>query len=90
MRIFLALALLALAAPAWAQDPLAPCEAAYEAGDYAGSTACYRFLAEEGNPWAQALLGAIYYDGDVVPQDYNKPNSQLFLGAGGILARPKI
>ena len=43
---------------------------AYHQGDYATALENFRPLAEQGDPWAQVLLGVMYEDGEGVPQDY--------------------
>lgn len=65
-RIILAPAVLALAAPTWA-DFQAGVDA-YERGDYVTAVKEWRPLAEEGNAEAQFHLGALYYHGEGVPQ----------------------
>ena len=44
--------------------------AAYDRGDYATALREWRPLAEQGNAKAQYNLGAMYYSGLGVPQDY--------------------
>ncbi len=60
--------LLALAAPAWA-DFQAAWEA-YERGDYATALREWRPLAEQGDATAQFNVGLMYVDGLGVPKDY--------------------
>ncbi|MDA0221360.1 MAG: tetratricopeptide repeat protein, partial [Proteobacteria bacterium] len=54
--------------PAWAdyQDGVD----AYNRGDYATALHEWRPLAEQGNAYAQSILGVMYYEGTGVPQDY--------------------
>ena len=60
--------LVTLAAPAWAG--LREGWAAYDRGDYATAMQELRPVAEQGDAYAQSLLGTMYYDGEGVPQDY--------------------
>ncbi len=60
--------LVALAAPAWA-DFQGGWEA-YERGDYATALREWRPFAEQGNATAQSKLGAMYDNGLGVPQDF--------------------
>lgn len=50
-------------------DLLSNAERAYSTGDYAGAVKLYRLAAERGVANAQNNLGAIYDNGDIVPQD---------------------
>ena len=50
--------------------PLEDGAAAYQRGDYATAERLLRPLAEQGDVAAQASLGAMYANGDGVPQDY--------------------
>jgi hypothetical protein len=50
--------------------PLEDGKAAYKSGDYATAVRLLRPLADLGNADAQNNLGAIYYSGHGVPQDY--------------------
>ena len=54
--------------PAWA-DYL-DCVDAYNRGDYATALEKWRPLAEQGDAYAEHALGAMYYNGYGVPQDY--------------------
>lgn len=45
---------------------------AYQRGDCAKAMAIYEPKAEAGQPWAQARLGMVYYEGRCKPQDYAK------------------
>ena len=67
-RILLS-ALLLLAGSAWAA-PIDDAIAANARGDYAAGLKIIRPLAEKGVAWAQNNLGAMYYKGQGVPQDY--------------------
>ncbi len=64
----IAVFLVALAAPAWA-DFQAGWEA-YERGDYATALREWRPFAEQGNATAQYHLGIMYDNGLGVPQDF--------------------
>jgi TPR repeat protein len=68
--------------------------AAYDRNDYATAARLWRSLAEQGNPQAQNSLGALYYNGKGVAQDFKEAikwyrsaasqgtsNAQLNLGA---------
>jgi TPR repeat protein len=65
---FLALAILALVAPAHA-EPFEDGQAAYGRGDYATAMRLWRPLAEQGHAVAQSNLGFLYRTGKGVPQD---------------------
>ena len=45
---------------------------AYKRKDYKTAYKLFLPLAEQGNAFAQALLGAMYFKGDGVPQDYKE------------------
>ena len=68
--IVLALSILCLAAPAWA-DYRAGMDA-YARGDYATALREWQPLAEQGDPSAQFYLGLLYENGDGVPRDFSK------------------
>ncbi len=70
MKRLLVVAALAvgLAMPAWGQDFDAGL-AAYERGDYAAALKEWKPLAEQGYAAAQFNLGAMYDNGQGVPQD---------------------
>ncbi len=65
---FLALAIMALAVPAYA-GPFEDGVAAYRRDDYAAALKFWRPLAEQGDALAQSNLGVIYEFGLSVPQD---------------------
>ena len=67
-NVLIAVFLVALAAPAWA-DFQAGFDA-YERGDYTTALKEYRPLAEQGDAVAQFNLGVMYGKGEGVPQDY--------------------
>jgi uncharacterized protein len=73
MRAFLRAGLvglaLLLAVPAAGQDMKKGVEAA-KRGDYATALREWRPLAEAGDAFAQTFLGAMYLNGEGVPQDY--------------------
>ncbi len=58
-----------LAMPALGQDFAAGVDA-YKRGDYSTALKEWRPLAERGDPKAQTGLGAMYGNGQGVPQDY--------------------
>jgi TPR repeat protein len=66
--VTLLLSIVCLAAPAWA-DFQTGMDAAHR-GDYATALREWRPLAERGDVRAQAMLGALYHDGQDVPRDY--------------------
>ena len=66
--IALALSLVCLVVPAWA-DYQAGMDA-YNRGDYATALREWRPLAERGDPSAQFRLGSLYENGDGVPRDF--------------------
>jgi len=68
--IILALSIVCLAVPAWA-DYQAGMDA-YGRGDYAAALRELRPLAEQGDPGAQFYLGLLYENGDGVPRDFVK------------------
>ena len=68
--IILALSIVCLAVPAWA-DYQAGMDA-YGRGDYATALRELRPLAEQGDPGAQFYLGLHYENGDGVPRDFAK------------------
>ena len=43
---------------------------AYYSGDYATALSEWKPLAEQGDATAQFFLGLMYYEGEVVPQNY--------------------
>jgi TPR repeat protein len=68
MSLVLALGLASMATAT--AGPLEDARAAYQAGDYAEALRGYRLAAEEGDPWAQYMLGFMYQNRKGVPQDY--------------------
>jgi len=58
---------LLLATPAWAG--LDEGMAAIKRGDYATALREFRPLAEQGDVWAQGILGSMYHFGQGVPRD---------------------
>jgi TPR repeat protein len=64
----LALALIGVAAAGQFEDG----EAAYRRGDYAEALRLLRPLAEQGDADAQRTLGAMYKQGQGVPQDHDR------------------
>ena len=66
---FLALAIMAMAVPAYA-GPYEDGLAAYEREDYATALKFWRPLAEQGNADAQFNLGGMYDSAEGVPYDY--------------------
>ena len=68
-RIFAAVLLLLLAAPAWGQDFEKAMEA-YDRGDYAAALEELRVLAEQGHVLAQRKLGIIYATSFGVPRNF--------------------
>ena len=66
--LVLSVTVVLVAAPTWA-DFQAGVEA-YDRGDYATALKEWRPLAEEGDAASQANLGAMYDEGQGVPQDY--------------------
>jgi TPR repeat protein len=56
--------------PAYA-DAMRQASAAYARGDYVRAANVLSYLAESGNPRAQALLGFMYENGFGVPQAYD-------------------
>ncbi len=85
--ILLALVVVLVAAPAWA-DFEAGMEA-YDRGDYATALKEWRPLAEQGDANAQFNLGSMYEYGEGVPQDDVQARMWLNLAAaqGNELAR---
>ena len=85
-RILAAVLLLTLAAPSWAQADkertldereaalrsFAESERAFLRGDYFLALSKIRPLAAQGYPYAQHALGAMYAEGQGVPQDYKE------------------
>ena len=53
-------------------DPFEDSLAAYDRGDYATAVRLLRPLAEQGNAQAQNSLGAMYYNGKGVAQDFKE------------------
>ena len=51
-------------------NPLEDAAAAYQRGDYATALRLWRSLANQGHPYGQNNLGAMYAEGQGVPQDY--------------------
>ena len=81
--LFLSLLLalgLASVGPATA-GPLEDAIAAYQAGDYATALKLWTPLAEQGDAFAQGLLGLMYFNGEGVPQDYVEAVRWLRLSA---------
>ncbi len=78
-RVLLALVVVLVAAPAWADsdDGLA----AYLQGDYATALKEWRPLAEQGDALAQSLMGQMYDLGLGVPQDDVQAHMWLSLAA---------
>ena len=68
-RILPAFFVLMLTTSAWGQDFEKGLEA-YERHDYAAALRLWRPLAEQGDIEAQVYIGAIYQDGEGVPQDF--------------------
>jgi uncharacterized protein len=66
----LALLLIGLAPPAWAD--FAAADKAYQSGDYKAALAELQPLAKEGDAKAQRLLGKLYADGLGLDQDYKQ------------------
>ena len=74
MKRFFALCIVAVAfatAPAFSAD-FAKGWVAYEKGDYKTALQEFQPLAEEGDVDAQSYLGAMYRNGEGVPQDYKE------------------
>ena len=70
ISLLLALGLsLSSMAPATA-GPMEDGQAAFQVGDYATALRLFKQEAEQGDGFAQALVGAMYVDGQGVPQDY--------------------
>ncbi len=61
--------------------PLEDANAARQRGDYAAAMRILRPLAEQGNAYAQALLGGMYSLGQGVPQNYAEALKWFRLGA---------
>ncbi len=61
---------LLLATPTWAEFQAG--SDAYERGDYETAVAEFRASADQGDAWAQLLLGTMYHAGQGVPQDYQE------------------
>lgn len=59
-RFLAALLLLAVAVPAWGQDPEKGWKA-YKQGDYPTALRKWRPLAEQGDAWAQYFVGRMYF-----------------------------
>jgi hypothetical protein len=66
--LLLALAVIAVPSSACLADPLADGVAAYDRGDYATALRILQPLADQGVPYAQYQLGAMYEDGNGVAQ----------------------
>ena len=62
--------------------PLEDSMAAYDGGDYATAVRLLRPLAEQGNARAQNSLGAMYYNGKGVAQDFKEAVKWYRLAAG--------
>ena len=68
-----------LAAPAWAGFDEGV--AAYKRGDYATAYEEFLSIAEQGDARVQGVLGAMYFEGVGVPQDYAEALKWLSLAA---------
>jgi len=55
-----------------AAEPVDDAAAAFMGGDYATALRLLRPLAEQGDPYAQTMLGNLYDEGKGVPQDYQE------------------
>ncbi len=87
--VLVALVVVLVAAPAWA-DFQAGVEAATR-GDYATALKEWRPLAEQGDALAQSLLGVMYAEGLGVPQDFVQAHMWFNLaGAGGYEPAPEL
>ncbi len=53
-------------------DSLSDAESVYGTGDYVNAAKLYRLAAEQGNAYAQAVLGSLYENGKGVPQEYEE------------------
>jgi uncharacterized protein len=73
--------MLAAIAGASVAGPLEDGEAAFKRGDYATALRLWRPLANQGDARAQYYLGAIYANGQGVPQDHAKALKWFRLGA---------
>jgi len=60
---------LSFAAPV-AAGPFEDARAAYVRGDYTTALRLLRPLADQGDKWAQGMLGTMYDEGSGVPQNY--------------------
>jgi TPR repeat protein len=72
--------LLTLAAPVVA-GPVEDATAAYGRGDYATALRLFRPLADQGDAYAQAVLGRLYFYGHGVPQDHAEASKWYRLAA---------
>ena len=76
---------LAIAAPV-AAGPWEDGIVAYNQGDYATAVRLWRPLAEQGDASAQLNLGAMYSNGQGIPQDYIRAHKWYNLSASRFLA----
>jgi len=87
--VVLALVVVLVAAPAWADFKAG--KEAYLRGDYATALKEWRPLAEQGDALAQSLLGVMYAEGLGVPQDFVQAHMWFNLaGAGGYEPAPEL
>lgn len=75
----LAVVLVALSLPAWAQYQAGL--DAFNRGDYATAFREFKTLAEQGDVSAQFLIGAMYAEGEGVPRDYGEAASWFLKAA---------
>ncbi len=89
-RVMLAVVVVLVAAPAWADFKAG--KEAYLRGDYATALKEFRVLAEQGHAEAQNNLGVMYDKGRGVPQDYAEAIRWFRLAAtqGYALAQYKL
>ncbi len=77
--MMLALVVVLVAAPAWADFKAG--EEAYNRDDYATALKEWRALAEQGDAGVQFILGSMYENGEGVPKDYVQAYMWLSLAA---------
>ena len=71
-RIIAGVVVAVMLAGSTAAGPVEDGAAAYKSGDYAEAVKMFRLAADQGIAPAQFLLGAMYANGQGVPQDYSE------------------